>query len=111
MNEYKRNLIEDTNYSLENLLVKYGNKLVYFINNIIHNMTVSEDLMEDSFVQIVLKKKTFKDESKFRIYLFKTGRNKALNYLKRSSLIRFENLEDNEEKIIDEKSSIEDIYI
>lgn len=106
---FDHNLIEDRNYTIEEIIDKYGNKLLFYINSIINNMSISEDLMEDSFVQIIIKKKTFKDELKFKSYLFKIGRNKAFNYLKRISLIHFENLDESE--IPDDKSYIEENYL
>lgn len=107
---YFDNIINGTDYSLEELLNKYGNPLLYFINSIISNLSVSEDLMEDSFVQLIIKKKVFEDELKFRAYLFKAGRNKAYNFLKRSSIIKFQSFDETEE-IIDGKSDVEEIYL
>lgn len=109
--EHLQDLIEGTNYSFEEIIDKYGNNLLFFINSIIHNLSTSEDLMEDSFVQIIIKNKTFNDESKFKAYLFKIGRNKAFNFLKRSSLVQFESFEDYGEQILDEKSFVEEIFL
>lgn len=109
-NSQLQNLIKDTNYSLEEIIDKYGNNLLFFINSIIHNISISEDLMEDSFVQIVLKNKTFENELKFKSYLFKIGRNKAFNFLKRLSLIQIESYEDNMDQILDEKPLVDEIF-
>lgn len=97
--------------NIEKMVEKYSNSLLLFINSIIHNIHISEDLMEDSFVQIILKKKIFKDETNFKAYLFKIGRNKAFNYLKRKSLLKIEVLEEYDDKIFDEKSLIEEILL
>lgn len=109
--EHLQNLIENCNISFEEIVNKYGNKLLMFINSIVHNMSISEELMEDSFVQIIIKKKTFEDEIKFKSYLFKIGRNKALNHLKRTSLIKMESIDLYTDMIIDEKKYIEENFI
>jgi RNA polymerase sigma-70 factor (ECF subfamily) len=59
----------------------------------------------------MLKKVTFNNEIKFKAYLFKTGRNLAFNYMKRSSLIKIVYFENYTEEIMDEKTLLEEIIL
>lgn len=72
----------------------YGNPLLLFINSYVHNYHTAEDLMEDCFVELLLKKPNFRGESQFKTYLFQIGRNKALNFLKRSKHFTWVNADD-----------------
>lgn len=57
---------------------------------------VSEDLMEDTFMEFMIHKHYFRGDSSLKTYLFKIARNKALNYLKKNKYMLEipENLED-----------------
>lgn len=67
-----------------------------FINGFVKNITVSEDLMEDTFMEFMIHRHCFRGESSLKTYLFKIARNKALNYLKKNKYMLEipENLED-----------------
>lgn len=78
------------------IVEQYGNHLVLFINGYVKNITVSEDLMEDTFMQLIIHKHYFRGESSLKTYLFKIARNKALNYLKKNKNV-FEIPEDYED--------------
>ncbi len=69
--------------NLENLLEKYGNRLICFINNFILDFNSSEDLMMDIFVELLLRKPEFCDEKALKSYLFTCAKNKAINYSKK----------------------------
>jgi RNA polymerase sigma-70 factor (ECF subfamily) len=80
----------------EEIVRMYGDKLLFFINGFIKNLTISEDLMEDTFLELLVHKRRFREDAAFKTYLFKIGRNKALNYLKRASRFRQVPIEDAE---------------
>ena len=71
------------NENLEKVLDIYGDKLTFFINSMIQDINVSEDLMMDSFVEILSRKVSFLDENTFKAYIYKTAKNKAINYIKK----------------------------
>lgn len=90
--------------SFRDVVSEYGNRLIYFIFNYIKNITAAEDLMEDVFVELIVRKKKFNTEPEFRAYIFKTARNKALNYIKKES--KYSSVELDEETP-DEKESLD----
>ena len=86
----------DDEVELSKIVELYGNNLVLFINSYVKNITVAEDLMEDTFMELIIHKYAFRGESTLKTYLFKIARNKALNYIKKNKNISEfpENLED-----------------
>ncbi len=75
--------------ALAKLVEMYGDKLMLFINSIVGNLSISEELMEDVFMELIVKKHHFKGNSSFKTYLFQIGRNKALNEIKRNKKIAY----------------------
>ncbi len=69
---------------LNEIVEMYGDNLMYFINSYVKNIALAEDIMEDTFMEIIVHKHYFRGESSFKTYLFKIGRNKALNALKKN---------------------------
>ena len=64
------------------LVEYYGANLIYFINGYVKNIFVAEDLMEETFCDLVYYKHRYKGKSSFKTYLFSIARNKAVDYLK-----------------------------
>lgn len=60
----------------------YFEKLCRFINQYIRNPAVCEELIQDLFVKIWLHKDQLDSKGKVRSYLYKSARNRALDYLK-----------------------------
>ena len=79
-----RRFLEGDESGLENIVKMYGDNLMLFINSFVNNLTLAEDIMEDVFMELIVKKHKFKEESTFKTYLFKIGRNKAFNVLKKN---------------------------
>lgn len=95
---YRRFLNGDEK-GLAEIVNMYGDNLMLFINSFVNNLTLAEDIMEDVFMELVVKKHNFKEESSFKTYLFTIGKNKALNVLKKNKRCTY--IEDKE--IEDEK--------
>lgn len=83
---YKRFLSGDRE-ALAKLVEEFGDPLLHFINSYVRDFHLAEDLMEDCFVELLVKKPNFRGESQFKTYLFRIGKNKALNQLKHSRLL------------------------
>ena len=94
--------------ALGKLVELYGDKLMFFINSFVGNLSMAEEIMEDVFMELIIKKHHFKGKSTFKTYLFQIGRNKALNEIKKKK--RYTYLEDQTMEIEDERK-IEDAII
>ncbi|NLC83917.1 MAG: RNA polymerase sigma factor [Ruminococcaceae bacterium] len=77
--------LEGDEGALEEIVGLYNRKLILFINNLTNNLSEAEDLAAEAFLDLILKKPHFRQESSFKTYLFSIGRNKALDFLKKQS--------------------------
>jgi len=79
-----RRFLDGDESGLEELLNMYGSNLIYFINGYVKNIRLAEDIMEDTFMELIIHKHRFRGESSFKTYLFRIARNKALNIIKKN---------------------------
>lgn len=107
---YERYLKGDGD-ALRELVESYAASLVLFINRYVNNLSVAEELMEDSFCDIVMKRMHFKGESAFKTYLFAIARNKAADYIRRASRYGSVPIEDAEREITRLRSLEEDVLL
>lgn len=66
---------------LEQVIEQYKDTLIFFLMQYVRNADISEELTEDTFVALAVKRPVFSENAKFRTWLFTIARNKALNYL------------------------------
>lgn len=78
---YQRYLNGDDS-GIEELLDRYGKRLVAFIYRYVRDEELAEELMEDSFCDIIIKG-GFSASSSFKTYLYAIAKNKAYNELRR----------------------------
>lgn len=81
---YRRFLAGDDDGLVE-IVREYKDGLILFLNTYVRNMTVAEDLAEDTFVRLVTKKPSFRGASSFRTWLYAIGRYVAIDHLRRAS--------------------------
>lgn len=79
---YHRYLQGDKN-ALEDLVREYGDRLVRFSYCILGDPYAAEDVMEDTFAALIVKKKGFVGDAKFSTYLFQIARNRCMDVLRR----------------------------
>lgn len=99
---YHRFLMGDKS-GFNEIVEMFGDSLVFFINGFVKNPAVAEDLMEDTFLELIIHKRKFREDALFKTYLFKIARNKALNYIKKHSRFSSEPIE----ALADEKNDIQ----
>ncbi len=97
---YRRFLDGDDN-GLVDIIRDYKDGLILFLNGFADNINVAEELAEDTFVKIGIKKPYFAGKSSFKTWLYAIGRNVAINKIKKYSKI--------EQVPIDESSEEADI--
>lgn len=69
---------------LVELIRSYRDGLILYLNCFVQNIHTAEDLAEDVFVKLVVKKPRFNGKSSFKTWLYAIGRNAALDYLRKS---------------------------
>ena len=106
---YRRFLNGDESGFVE-IVETYGANLIFFINGFVRNIAVAEDLMEETFCDLIFYKNRYKGKSSFKTYFFAIARNKAITYLKKSSRMAPLPVEDYDKDFV-EASDLENAII
>lgn len=83
---YLRFLDGDDNGIVE-IIRDYKDGLILYLNGFTDNIYSAEELMEETFVKLVIKKPKFKGKCSFKTWLYAIGRNVAIDYLRHNSKI------------------------
>lgn len=81
---YRRFLAGDDNGFVE-IVRDYKDGLILYLDSFVRNFSVSEELAEDTFVKLGIKKPRFSEKSSFRTWLYAIGRNVAVDYIRKQS--------------------------
>ena len=81
---YRRFLDGDESGIVE-VIRDYKDGLIFYLNGFVQNIHTAEDLMEDTFVRLVVKKPKFSARYSFKTWLYTIGRNVAIDYLRHNS--------------------------
>ena len=108
MDSYRRFLSGD-NSGLEEIIRTYKDGLILYLHGYVNNLSTAEELTEETFVKLVLKRPHFSKCSAFKTWLYAIGRNTALDYLRRhkKSEVSLEECPQQE----DEEENMERAYI
>lgn len=80
---YQRFLQGDES-GLEELVLTYRTGLQNYINSIVNNFAVAEDLTEETFVKLLIKRPKNKGTASFKTWLYTIARNTALDWLRKN---------------------------
>ena len=106
---YRRFLDGDDNGIIE-IIKDYKDGLILYLNSYVSNIFIAEELAEDTFFRLIIKKPTFSGKSTFKSWLYAIGRNVAVDYIRRNSKIIDTPIEDFENYLTDEEN-LERSYI
>ena len=81
---YQRYLSGDKS-GLDELVEMYNNSLIFYINGFLNNISVSEDIAADTFIELIVRKNRFKNDYMFKTWLYKIARNNVIDYLRKQS--------------------------
>lgn len=90
-----RSYLEGDENGLTMLMERYGDRLTFYINGYLNDMSDAEDLMIEAFAYLIAKKPRIRD-GKFKAYLYKTARHLALRLAvknRKQSCFSFEEME------------------
>lgn len=107
--EYERYLNGDDS-AFADIVREYGDGLMLYINSFTHNIHVSEELMEDVFFKLAVKKPRFLKKSGFKTWLYAIGRNAALDYIRKQSRLSDKPFEEYVDLFKDE-ADVERLYL
>lgn len=114
---YRRFLAGDDE-AINDIIDEYCDGLVLFLNGIVHDVELAQELAQDTFVKLFLKRPKNKFKASFKTWLYSIGRNVAIDYLRkrgRNQTVPIEEaegaagFESVEEKVLNEQTK-KDIY-
>ena len=105
-----RRFLEGDDSGFVEIVRDYKDGLMLYINGYVKNITVAEDLMEDTFVKLVARRPKYVPRYSFKTWLYSIGKNIAIDYLRKAST-RYEQLYELRENDIGEQESIERSYL
>lgn len=74
--------LQGDNGALEELVRMYSDALVRFAYCYVKDAAAAEDIMENAFASLIVKRKRFSSDGNIRAYLYKAVRNKSIDYLR-----------------------------
>lgn len=86
-NNYRQYLAGDEN-AFVSLVRDYKDGLILYIYSFVANISIAEELTEDTFVRIGVKKPYFYEKSSFKTWLYAIARNIAYDYLRGQAKIK-----------------------
>ena len=78
---YQR-FLDGDNEALVLLVREYSDALIRFAYCYVKDSAAAEDIMEDAFAALIIKRRRFEDADNLRAYLYKMVRNKCVDYLR-----------------------------
>jgi RNA polymerase sigma-70 factor (ECF subfamily) len=103
VSSYRRFLSGDKD-GLVDIIRTHRDGLTLYIFSIVGNMDIAEEIMEDTFVKIYVKKPKYSEKSSFKTWLYSIGKHTATDYIRkktRISIISYDSIIDisNEENM------------
>lgn len=85
---YKR-FVEGDISAFEELVLRHKDNLIYFLMRYVNNIDTCEDIAQDSFLAIFVKKGSYNlnEKAGFKTYLYAIAKNKATDHIRKFSRI------------------------
>ena len=99
-NSYQR-FLEGDESAVAEIVRDYKDGLIYYVNSIVGSIHTAEDVAEDTFLKLMIKRPKDKGGSSFKTWLYTIARNEALNRLRRERRTVSTDEEHNVEDIAD----------
>ena len=108
--QYYRRFLDGDDEGLTLIIKDYKDGLILYINSFVDNIYIAEELMQEVFFRIAVKKPKFNGKSSFKTWLFAIGRNIAIDYLRENARAAVSSFDDMMHYLKDE-TDIEKIYL
>lgn len=102
-----RRYLDGDDAGLVEIIKAYKDGLILYINGYVKNIFTAEELMEETFFKIAVKKPHFSGKSTFKTWLFAIARNLAVDYLRHSS----KNVSEPDSDYLTEETNVEKEYL
>ncbi len=105
-----RRFLDGDDTGITEIVGEYKDGLILYLNNYVNNLCIAEELTEDTFFRLLVKKPKFHGKSSFKSWLYAIGRNVAVDYIRHNSKLSGTPLEEMEGYLSD-MQSLEQSYI
>ena len=105
-----RRFLEGDDEGIVEIIRDYKDGLILYINSYVNNIFTAEELMEETFFKLVIKKPRFVGRNSFKTWLYTIGRNLAIDYIRSNDRFTDNPIEDFE-NYLSEEQSIEKAYL
>lgn len=105
-----RRFLDGDDQGMVEIIKDYQESLVMFLNGYVHNIYLAEEIAEDVFFLLVIKKPRYLPKYSFKTWLFTIGRNRAVNALRSQGKIVSLDAQVNE-KLHKDEMDLEKAYI
>ena len=99
-----RRFLDGDDTGITEIVGEYKDGLILYLNNYVNNLCIAEELTEDTFFRLLVKKPKFHGKSSFKSWLYAIGRNVAVDYIRHNSKLSGTPLEEMEGYLSDMQS-------
>ncbi len=105
-----RRFLDGDDEGIVEIIKHYKDGLTLYINGYVNNIFIAEDLMEETFFRLVVKKPKFSGKYSFKTWLYTIGRNTTIDYIRHNKKLSDFPIEDFENYLFEEQS-VEKTYL
>ena len=105
-----RRFLDGDDKGLAEIVENYKDGLILYLNGYVNNVFIAEELTEDTFFRLIIKKPRYSGKSTFKSWLYAIGRNVAIDFVRHNSKQLNTPIEDME-NYLSEEQSLEESYI
>ena len=105
-----RRFLDGDDEGLTLIIKDYKDGLILYLNSYVNNIYIAEEVMEETFFKLAVKKPKFNEKSSFKTWLYTIGRNAAIDYIRHNSKISLSSI-DNAENYSKDETDLEAMYI
>jgi len=108
-NNYRR-FLQGDDEGFADVVREYKDGLILYLNSYVNNTHIAEEITEDTFFRLLIRKPHFSGKSTFKTWLYSIGRNMAIDWLRRES--KHVNIPDEDmEAYLKDETDLESAYI
>ena len=104
-----RRFLDGDDKGLVEIIRDYKDGLILYLNSFVADISTAEELAEDTFVKLGIRKPRFSGRSSFRTWLYAIGRNVAIDHIRKESKRKTENIDDHYD--LSDEETMENTYI
>ena len=97
-----RRFLDGEDSALAEIVRDYRDGLMLYLNGIVNNISLAEELTEETLFRIITRKPRFNEKYSFKTWLYTVGRNVAIDYIRHVSKRSCTSFEDLDNCIQDE---------